>query len=174
MSQDLADADSFGRFYAATAAPIRAYILRHCGDRGAVDDIFQVTYLKFLRSRMGSKPGDPKARPYLYRIASNAITDHGRSLQRRRRFEAPMPEHASRPGPMPSVEGMALRRALRTLSKREQQLLWLLYAEGFAHKEVAAIMRISHASVRVLAFRARKKLARRMAGPGPTAAGGRK
>lgn len=82
-----------------------------------------------------------------------------------------MPENPSRPGQLPSVEGMALRRALRTLSKREQQLLWLLYAEGFAHKEVAAVMKISHASVRVLAFRARKKLAQRMAEGSPIARG---
>ena len=167
MSRIASGADSFRRFYQTTAAPIRAYILRHCSDRSAVDDIFQSTYLKFLRSRMGAKADDPKARAYLYRIASNAITDHGRALQRRMRFEAPMPRHTKHPGQMPSVEGMELRKALRTLSKREQQLLWLLYGEGFAHKEVAAIMRISQASVRVLAFRARKKLARRMADPTP-------
>ena len=37
---------------------------------------------------------------------------------------------------------LALREALRKLSKREQQMLWLIYAEGFSHKEVAGIMNL--------------------------------
>ena len=63
----------------------------------------------------------------------------------------------------PVSEGVAqLRDALGTLSRREQQLLWLLYGEEFAHKEVARIMKLSTASVRVLSFRARKKILERL------------
>jgi RNA polymerase sigma-70 factor (ECF subfamily) len=58
------------------------------------------------------------------------------------------------------LESIELRAALANLSRREQQLLWLVYAEGFSHREVASIMKLSQASVRVLTFRARKKLQR--------------
>ena len=163
MSQPPSESASFERLYEATAASIRAYIIRHCGDRSAVDDLFQVTYIKFLGSRMAGTPQAPLARAYLYRIASNAIADHGRTLQRRHRLEASFRERPAGRREPPVAESIALRKALRTLSKREQQMLWLLYAEGFAHREVARIMKLSPASVRVLAFRARKKLARCMA-----------
>ena len=151
--------DAFERFYDATAPAIRAYILRHCSDRGAADDLFQAAYIKFLGSRMARTPAAPEARAYLYRIASNVITDHGRGLQRRERFEAASDREAVATNPPAAgLENLELRKALRELPERDQQLLWLLYAEGFSHKEVAGIMNVSHGSVRVLAFRARKKL----------------
>ena len=156
--------DTLGRFYEDTAPAIRAYILRHCSDRDSADDLLQLTYVKFLGSRMASATQTPEARSYLYRIASNVIADHGRNLQRRAKFEGPEQESAAVPE-APVAEDLALRQALDTLSKREQQLLWLLYGEGFEHKEVASIMNLSRASVRVLAFRARKKLSERLSRP---------
>lgn len=149
---------AFEQFYEATAAGIRAYILRHCSDRDSADDLFQITYVKFLGSRMAPTPQAPEARAYLYRIASSVIADHGRALQRRERFRRSARKSAATFLEAPVAEDLALRDALRCLSKRELQLLWLLYAEGFAHKEVAKIMNLRTASVRVLAFRARKKL----------------
>lgn len=159
MEESGADPAAFERFYAQTAASIRAFILRHCGDRGATDDLLQITFIKFLGSRMAATPHAPEARAYVYRIASNVIADHGRMLKRRERLHGSlreMPHHAQQ---APESSDPKLREALRSLSNREQQLLWLIYAEGFSHKEVASIMNLSRASVKVLAFRARKKLA---------------
>jgi RNA polymerase sigma-70 factor (ECF subfamily) len=51
---------------------------------------------------------------------------------------------------------------LRALSPRERALIWLTCAEGYDHREVARMMGMARASVRVLLFRARKKLARLM------------
>ena len=150
------------KFYEATAAPIRAYIFRHSSDRDSVDDLFQITYVKFLGSRMAGTPDAPEARAYLYRIASNVIADHGRSLQRRNRFEDLEREPAAASREEPIEGNLALRNALGSLSGRERQMLWLLYAEGFSHKEVATIMKVNSRSVRVLAFRARKKIAELM------------
>ena len=158
MEQSGSNDDAFGHFYGATAAAIRTYILRHCSDRDSADDLFQITYVKFLASRMGTTPDAPEARAYLYRIASNIIADHGRSLQKRNRLEGPEDQVVAPESDANVADILALREALRMLSKREQQMLWLLYAEGFSHKEVAGIMNLRRRSVRVLAFRARKKL----------------
>lgn len=51
-----------------------------------------------------------------------------------------------------------LGRALSRLKPRERQLLWLAYAEGASHKEIAKVSGMKAASVRPLLFRARKKL----------------
>ena len=171
MEQSGSNDDAFGRFYDATAAAIRAYILRHCSDRDSVDDLFQITYVKFLASRMGTTPDAPEARAYLYRIASNVIADHGRSLQKRNRLEGPEHQVVATEPNANLADILALREALSTLSKREQQMLWLLYAEGFSHKEVARIIGLKRRSVRVLAFRARKKLSEYLTGPTRTAKG---
>ena len=168
MEHPVSGEDAFARFYKATAAAIRAYILRHCSDRDSADDLLQTTYVKFLGSRMAGTPQAPQARAYLYRIASNVIADHGRTLTRRRRFERPKRELTEAASAARFADDIALRDALATLSKREQQMLWLLYGEGFAHAEVARIMNLGRASVRVLAFRARKKLKVRLAERRPT------
>ena len=171
MEQPGSNDDAFARFYDATAAAIRAYVLRHCSDRDSADDLFQVTYVKFLSSRMGTTPDAPEARAYLYRIASNAIADHGRSLQKRNRLEGPERQVVTTRPIEDIADVLTLREGLRTLSKREQQMLWLLYAEGFSHKEVAGIMSLNRRSVRVLAFRARRKLSKYLTRSDQTAKG---
>jgi RNA polymerase sigma-70 factor, ECF subfamily len=50
--------------------------------------------------------------------------------------------------------------ALSRLKPRERQLLWLAYAEGCSHKEIAEITGLKSPSIRLLLFRARHKLAR--------------
>lgn len=168
MATIATDKEAFSRFYEATSGAIRAYLLRHCRDRDSVDDLFQITYMKFLGSRMASSPQSPNARAYLYRIASNAIKDHGRAWHRRMQLSKESRHLQAQMADVPSLPDIALRDALATLPRRQQQLLWLLYVEGFSHKEVARIIKVRPASVRVLAFRARKRLSSRLAATQPS------
>jgi RNA polymerase sigma-70 factor, ECF subfamily len=43
---------------------------------------------------------------------------------------------------------------------RDRQLLWLAYAEGYSHHEIAEVTGLASASIRLLLFRARRKMAR--------------
>jgi RNA polymerase sigma-70 factor (ECF subfamily) len=43
---------------------------------------------------------------------------------------------------------------------RDRQLLWLAYAEGYTHREIAEVTGLASASIRLLLFRARRKVAR--------------
>ncbi len=45
------------------------------------------------------------------------------------------------------------------LKTQERALLWLAYVEGHDHTEIAAMLGLKSLSVRVLLFRARRKLA---------------
>jgi RNA polymerase sigma-70 factor (ECF subfamily) len=45
------------------------------------------------------------------------------------------------------------------LKPQEQSLLWLAYVEGFDHREIASTLQLKEGSIRVLLFRARKRLA---------------
>jgi RNA polymerase sigma-70 factor (ECF subfamily) len=51
-----------------------------------------------------------------------------------------------------------LARALEGLKPRERELLWLAYAEGASHKEIAQVLGVRAGSVRLLLFRARRKV----------------
>jgi RNA polymerase sigma-70 factor (ECF subfamily) len=45
------------------------------------------------------------------------------------------------------------------LKPRERAMLWLAYAEGASHREIAEALGLRTASLKILLFRARKKLA---------------
>ena len=52
-----------------------------------------------------------------------------------------------------------VHRAMGRMRDRDQQLLWLAYAEGSSHDEIAASLGLRPSSVRTLLFRARRRLA---------------
>ena len=156
--------NEFERLYVETAPAIRAYILHNCSDYDSADDLCQATFTRFLEIQRQDRKAVRSPRAYLYRIASSVIADHGRKLQRGRLFTQRARHSRTHRPPEAHAERIAVRDALRSLSDRERQLLWLLYGEGFRHKEVARIMNINPASVRVLAFRARRKLRQRLGG----------
>ena len=59
-----------------------------------------------------------------------------------------------------------MERLFARLSVRERMLLWLAYVEGASHREIAGSMGIGENSVRVVLYRARKRLAGILEGHG--------
>ncbi|HEX9150152.1 MAG TPA: sigma-70 family RNA polymerase sigma factor [Thermoanaerobaculia bacterium] len=154
----------FEDFYAETSRPFWGYLRRICGDRALADDLAQEAYLRFCRARVPESRSDWKA--YLYRIGTNLAADWWRHTGRR---ESSGFENASAPSPSEGRDEEAdairrheLDRAFSSLKPRERALLWLAYVEGLDHREIAKALTLSRASVRVLLFRARRKLAERL------------
>jgi RNA polymerase sigma-70 factor (ECF subfamily) len=52
-----------------------------------------------------------------------------------------------------------MRQAFERLKLRERDLLWLAYVEGASHHEIADRTGLKPASVRLLLYRARRRLA---------------
>jgi len=148
------DPEEFRLWYETVAADLRRYVDRICDTAEESEDVFQESFTRLLGSDFVSN--DPvERRRYLFRIATNLVRDRRRWTQRWRL--QPVPE---RVGNSPE-EGYAGRidaqRALSRLSPRARALLWLAYANGFPHKEIAEIIGIASTSVRVLLARARKR-----------------
>ena len=62
--------------------------------------------------------------------------------------------------PQSAVERrLDLTRAMARLKPRDRAMLWLAYAQGASHREIAEVVGVGQASVKPLLFRARKKLA---------------
>ena len=150
------DEAAFQTFYNATAPTLWAYIRRASGDAALADDILQESFIRFLQADL---PALEKfqMKAYLYRIASSLIADHWRRLKRERRWSL---ESLFGDRAVENAEaGGDTLRLFAQLEPREQMLLWLAYVEGFDHREIASAMQVNQKSVRVLLFRARKKLA---------------
>ncbi len=63
-----------------------------------------------------------------------------------------------------AAQRVDLSRAMARLKPRERSLLWLAYAEGSSHEEIARALGLSVSSIKALLFRARKRLASLMSG----------
>jgi RNA polymerase sigma-70 factor, ECF subfamily len=171
------DAAAFQAFYAKTAQGLRGYVRRASGNEALADDILQESYLRFLRADLFQfkdaqfkdaqfrdarfndvTRSDAPLKAYLYKIASSLLVDHWRRLKRERRWSL-WNFLGGEPVTHPKSESDSMR-FFRQLKPQEQLLLWLAYVEGFEHREIAAALRLKEKSVRVVLFRARKKLAR--------------
>jgi len=64
------------------------------------------------------------------------------------------------------VRRLDLARSMARLKPRERDLLWLAYAQGSSHKEIAEVLGLKAASVKLLLFRARRRLASLLRGSG--------
>jgi RNA polymerase sigma-70 factor, ECF subfamily len=157
---------AFEAFYHETARPLWSYVCRVCGDSVLTDDVVQETYLRFLRCP-GLKSDRSLLKAYLYKIATNLITDHWRRSAREQRSITE--SHSSdafhqKPSAVKDTpeDRILLRRDLSRVFQRlrptERSLLWLAYVEGSEHREIAAVLGIKEKSIRVLLFRARQKL----------------
>jgi RNA polymerase sigma-70 factor (ECF subfamily) len=54
---------------------------------------------------------------------------------------------------------------MERLKPRERSLLWLAYAQGWSHEEIAATLGLKATSLKSLLHRARRRLATMMANP---------
>jgi RNA polymerase sigma-70 factor (ECF subfamily) len=119
-------------------------------------------------------------RNYLFKIATNLANDSWRN----REEALCLPEEGEPGSPAydprladNSQKRTDLTRAMAKLSARQRDALWLAYAEGSSHEEIAGVLGLRVRSVKMLLFRARRKLARllrggNMRGPAGLAGGG--
>jgi RNA polymerase sigma-70 factor (ECF subfamily) len=156
------DRDAFADFYERSARPLWAYLARVSGDPGLADDLMQESFVKFLCAD-AKLDGEVQGRRYLFGIATNLLKDHWRKKKTSSIEDLPEAAFASQAGEVQMGQHALLAPAMAKLKPKERQMLWLAYAEGYSHKEIAEVMGVGSTSVRLLLFRARKKMAVLMA-----------
>lgn len=158
------DEDAFRLFYERTARPVWAYLSRMSGDPRLADDLLQEAYYRFLRANTAHE-SEAHRRNYLFRIAANLVRD----MRRRPRLHETRlgdgsdgidhPDPRSADAASGAVRRLDLARSMARLKPRERDLLWLAYAQGSSHKEIAETLGLKAASIKLLLFRARRHLA---------------
>ena len=164
----LMDEEEFRAFYERTSRPLWAYLSRITGNRQEADDILQETYYRFYRAAAAYE-NETHRRNSLFRIATNVARDAARRAKHR--SVVPLDdEGANAPAPRnlgPERQAQIrtdLARALDQLEPMQRELLWLAYAQGASHEEIAEIVGMKSISIRTVLLRARRKLARLLNG----------
>ena len=137
-------------------AGIFSYLMRMSGDYELSRDILQETFARFLEHYSNSKASTT----LLFTIARNAMVDHWRKSRNHTLFDEE--HHASGT----SAEHTMLVKesyrkmldALKTLPEDEREVLSLAVSSELPYSEIAVIMNLTEANVKVKVHRARQKL----------------
>ncbi len=149
------DEAAFTVFYETVAPRLWRYLDFACRDRALADDLLQETFARVLAARFAPDSDEHLTR-YLFKTATHLLRD------RHRRPAPPALPLEDWDAPAPAVEPATridLERALARLRPKERQLLYLAHVEGLDHRAIAELAGTRVASVRVLLFRARRRLA---------------
>jgi RNA polymerase sigma-70 factor (ECF subfamily) len=158
------DRSRFESVYRETSAKLRRYVGSVIGWCSQVEDITQEAYLRLLTSAP-ERLSDGQLRSYLFTTATNIVRD----LWRRGAVAgdwAPLDhEGTTATIDMESItDKIDIAKALESLSIMQRSLVWLAYAEGYTHREIAEITGIREKSAKVMLFRARQRFIGKLQG----------
>ncbi len=149
--------EQFEMLYHTHGPAIWRYVLRMTGDPDLANDILQETFIRMLQRRPPAM--EPRAlRVYLFQTAIRLVYDEWRKQKRVRRLWERLRHRITAKREHAGVTRRDLEKCLQQLSVKERTLLWLAYVEGWSHREIAQALGLQEKSVRVLLFRARKKV----------------
>jgi RNA polymerase sigma factor (sigma-70 family) len=154
------------RLYRETREDLLAFIARRCATAEDAADCLAETYRVAWEKRT-RLPADPKARPWLFGIARNAVREERRRGQRRAATSHALIAAAERAYIETTPHRSALAAAMSELSALDREIVLMLSADGLASHEVATILGLSPTAVRSRATRARTKLRKRLASGEP-------
>lgn len=168
VSSSLMDEETFRSFYERTSRGLWLFLVRISGDRQLADDLLQESYYRFYRAG-ASHESESHRRNSLFRIATNLARDAHR--RRGGIVSTPIDEATGATVDHGMEERTDLARALERLKPRQREMLWLAYANGSSHEEIAAVTGVAPGSVKGLLRRARAKLAELLGNGRPATAG---
>jgi RNA polymerase sigma-70 factor (ECF subfamily) len=152
----LVSPDEFSRRFSEFVVPISRFVSRRI-DRQDVDEIVNDVFA--IAWRKNSAVAEGEELPWLYRIATNLISNHRRKNARSIRFFAQI----LAPDASPSAESIAiadihLSRAWASLSPTLREVLALVAVDGLSVTEVAHVLAVTPNAVSVRLNRARAQL----------------
>jgi RNA polymerase sigma factor (sigma-70 family) len=157
----LGQQEAFEALYNLYHGPVRRYLYQLCGSADHAEELAQETFLKAYTGLLSFR-GTCSAATWLFRIARNTYLNSWRrphpaqidideldALPDPTRYGDPVERYAV--GEQRSLIGLALAQ----LPEQQRSILLLRDAEGLAYVEIADVLGISVAAVRMKLFRAR-------------------
>ncbi|HTB48696.1 MAG TPA: RNA polymerase sigma factor [Verrucomicrobiae bacterium] len=156
----LESADSFEDAYKSHAQPIYRFLFWRTKDTQLSEDLTSSTFEKAWVARKSFRGGSEQA--WLYRIARNVLIDHWRKKKELFVEDTDSLQEDIQPSAGELLDKelqlQDLRKALDTLPDAMRSVIKLRFVEGMSCKQVAKNLSLSESNVRVMQYRALKKL----------------
>jgi RNA polymerase sigma-70 factor (ECF subfamily) len=158
-----AEAELFRRM----APRVRLYGLRHLRNDAAAEDLVQMVLITTLEALRAGRLREPeKLASFVLGTCRMTVLDLRRGAQRRERllerFGADLLTPA--PWPVPKLDRDHLERCMQRLKERERTVVVLSFYDEQTGEEVAGLMGVSEANLRVIRHRAIHQLRQCMEG----------
>ena len=153
--------DEFDRLYEDHAEGLFGFLVYRTGDRALAEDLVADTFERALRSRELFDRRKASKKTWLYSIALNLLTDHGRRRAAEGRALEGVPAKASfpEPGELERFEQYdELGRALAALAPEERDAIALRYGSGLTAPEIAKLTKERLTTIEGRIYRALRKL----------------
>ena len=150
----------FTTLFENTHQALLAYAVRRVADPGDAADVVAETFLVAWR-RLEDVPHGESARPWLFGVARRVLANLYRGERRRTALADRL--RASLSEVVPAQDLAPVEVAMAALRPDDQELLRLVAWEELARDEIALVLGIPRATVRVRLHRARERLAAQMA-----------
>lgn len=146
--------------WADFGAPLRRFIARRVGNEQDAEDLVQEVFLSAHAAVHHLRDPD-RVRPWLYRVAANAVADHHRQKRAATRPVLPhdaLAEDDTHPENLNGEVAACLGPVIEELPDGYRRALVLTDLEGRPQKEVAEELGLSLSGAKSRVQRARKKL----------------
>lgn len=155
------DDNAFNELYERYFDKIHAFVIRRVGHRQTAEDLVADVFMKAFTHRM-SFVWKTSFSAWIYRIATNRITDHHRTKKPAEEFDETAHDRPSTVPPAPDeidreILGKKLEGVLEQLSERERIAVTMKYYGECDNVEIAAALRVTPNNAGVILHRALKK-----------------
>jgi RNA polymerase sigma-70 factor (ECF subfamily) len=161
------DADAFSVMFSAHRTKVYSLCLRMTSNAAEAEDLTQDAFLQVFR-KLATFRGDSALSTWLYRVAVNTVLMHFRKSGPR---QLSLDEHGHRPDSSPkwelgrmddrlagSVDRIVLTRAMKGLPVGYRTIFVLHEIKGYAHREIARMLRCSVGNSKSQLHKAKRKL----------------
>lgn len=156
---------AFAALYELYLAEIYRYVYYRVMDHMEAEDLTEKVFIKAWESLTRPRPNRQPLqnfRAWLYRIARNTVIDHQRTARHAVSIEDIDRLQVNHPGLQEQVEqderAQQLAQALSQLDETSREVLLLRFVNQLSHADAASVMGISENHMRVLQYRALKKM----------------
>ena len=154
------EGDALQQLYMKYKTPIYLYLYAMCRNPAVAEDLTQDTFVKALLSLSGEHDN---VKAWLYMVARNLYLNYRKREVRNISWdEIPHQEDIGEDQLVAqlilSEKKRLLFRGISKLPANKREVLELQYFGGLTQKEIAAVLGLSNANVRVLVLRAKREL----------------
>jgi RNA polymerase sigma-70 factor, ECF subfamily len=153
--------NDFEEAYKEYSGRIYRFLLWRTHDRELSEDLTSSVFVKAWRSRLSFTGGSTSA--WFFRIAHNTLTDHWRKKK-----EVTLDDIDAIPDDRPTseealdtaLEAARLQKAVSKLPEQMSVVITRRFINGQSTRQVAAALNLSEGNVRIIQYRALKRLRR--------------